>query len=65
MMTILVTIVILAMGLAIVNYRISAKLYEELARLTKIIEDRVTKNTTALDRAKEHKIEYRNNTLNN
>lgn len=59
MITILITIVILAIGLAIVNYRISSKLYEELARLTKIIEDRVTKQTTALDRAREGKIEYR------
>lgn len=64
MMTILVIIVLIAMGLAVINYRISAKLYEELARLTIIIEDRVTKQTTALDRAKEHKIEYRNKTLN-
>lgn len=59
MITILVTIVILAMGLAIVNYRISSKLYGELTRLTQLIEDRVTKQTSALDRARERKIEYR------
>lgn len=59
MMKILIIVVLIAMGLAVINYRISAKLYEELARLTKIIEDRVTKQTSALDRAREGKIEYR------
>lgn len=58
-MKILIIIVLIAMGLAIVNYRISSKLYGELTRLTKLIEDKLTKQTSALDRAKGHKIEFR------
>ena len=50
--------IIVVMGMVAINSHLTAKMYKELTRIIEFIDD---KTQTPLDRAREHKIEYRGN----
>ena len=55
--TILV-LVLVAMAIVAINYSVTAKMYKELLRILKMLENKANSHTL-LDRARERKIEYR------
>lgn len=59
-------ILILCVAVAVIDCYLTARMYKEFERLLDLIERQNNSTTTShLDRARERKIEYRNNTLNN